>query len=815
MERITTTGKANRDPVRLTDKDMEKNITENQTIPKIGELLVKEGIVKEKDIEKALEIQKREIEEASQSLGTLLVKNGLISEDQLQNLLNHPYLRKRIGKLAIQKGLVDERQLEECLKNKKPNELIGDALIRQGLATANDVKGLLIQQVGGTKLGQLALKSNIISEEDLNNMINRRRYQRTLGEILCDLNIITPIDLNRILKKYNKHQRLGDILVKQEIISEQQLKEALYEQKHGTEYLGKILIEKNFITHEQLYVTLSRQHNIEFKRLDGFHLSQSQIDTLSALIGKNYAAKNRILPLSCERNRLTVAVSDVDSLQIVHDLSSMYSLYRIDCVLVTPEKFKAIFRTLYGEALIDTETVDEVKQVEDVENVEDLEDVVIDLEKTDSKKTRSDIYGVSDMQVQELVNHIIKYGLMKNASDIHIEQDRRDVKIRYRIDGVLQTFTQPRLDTKLRESIGEIISRIKIMSNLDIAEKRIPQDGAFRINYSDKTQSGKVSVDFRVAVCPAIIGENITIRILDPRKANKGLDNLGHSQHVLKPLKELLKSPAGMILLTGPTGSGKTSTLYGALQFVYDPGLKIITAEDPIEYSIPGIMQTQVNTKINLTFSRLLRSFLRLDPDIILIGEMRDSETANIGFEAVQTGHLLLSTLHTTDSTNVISRLHGLNVERNQVASGLMGVIAQRLVRKMCPSCSSEYIPTESEWSLLFNKYPEDLTFYQAEGCELCDYTGYSGRTLVSEFFVMNKDIALALIRGAKENEIRRMAIEDGMKTMLDDCILKLNQTTLSEIIRVMPHEMIKEFKSRDFNTSPAMTLKSVTGQGM
>jgi len=791
---------------------MDEKITENQTVPKIGELLVKEGIVKEKDVEKALEIQKKEIEEASQPLGTLLVKNGLISEDQLQSLLDHPFLRKRIGKLAIQKGLVDEKQMEECLKNKKPNELIGNALIREGFATANDVKNLLIQQVGGTKLGQLALKSGMIREEDLNNILNRKRYQRTLGEILCALNIITPIDLNRILQKYNKHQKLGDILVKQEIINERQLKEALYEQKHRTEYLGKILIDKNFITPEQLYAALSKQYNIEFRKLDGFNLSQSQINILSALIGKNYAAKNRILPLSCKKNRLTLAVSDVDSLQIVHDLSSMYSLYRIDCVLITHEKFRAIFETLYGEALIDTETVDEIKHVEDLE---DVEDVVINLEEADIKKTRTDIYGISDMQVQELVNHIIKYGLMKNASDIHIEQDRRDVKIRYRIDGVLQTFTQPWLDTKLRDTIGEIISRIKIMSNLDIAEKRLPQDGAFRITYSDKTKSDKVPVDFRVAVCPAIIGENITIRILDPRKANKGLDNIGLSEHILEPLKELLKSPAGMILLTGPTGSGKTSTLYGALQFIYDPGLKIITAEDPIEYSISGIMQTQVNTKINLTFSRLLRSFLRLDPDIILIGEMRDSETASIGFDAVQTGHLLLSTLHTTDSTNVISRLYGLNVEPNQIASGLMGAIAQRLVRKICPSCSSEYIPTKEEWGLLFKDYPVDLTFYKAEGCELCDYTGYSGRTLIAEFFVMNKEIAMALIRGAKENEIRRMAIEGGMKTMLDDCILKLNQTTLSEIIRVMPHETIKEFKSRDSKPSPARTLKRVTSKSL
>ncbi len=252
-----------------------------------------------------------------------------------------------------------------------------------------------------------------------------------------------------------------------------------------------------------------------------------------------------------------------------------------------------------------------------------------------------------------------------------------------------------------------------------------------------------------------------------------------------------------MVLVTGPTGSGKTSTLYGALQFIYNPGIKIVTAEDPIEYSIPGIMQTQIHSKINLTFARLLRSFLRSDPDVILVGEMRDEETANIGFDAVQTGHLLLSTLHTNDAVGAISRLRGLNVDPNQIASGLMGVLAQRLLRRICTSCSTKYIPTKEEWSLLFNSYPSDFIFYTAKGCELCDFTGYNGRTLISEFFVMNEDIVRALITDAGEKEIKRIAINGGMKTMLDDAILKLDQTTLSEIIRIVHHEMIKEFKSR------------------
>jgi type IV pilus assembly protein PilB len=408
-----------------------------------------------------------------------------------------------------------------------------------------------------------------------------------------------------------------------------------------------------------------------------------------------------------------------------------------------------------------------------------------------------EVYGLSDRKAQEIVNYIIKYGISKNASDIHIEQDRKEARLRYRIDGMLHTLKTDWLDQSLRYMTGAIVSRIKVMSNLDIAERRMPQDGAFRMSHFDKTNNQKVNLDFRVAVCPAMVGENVTIRILDPRKAKVGLESLGHSEHVLEQFKGLLRSSAGMLILSGPTGSGKTSTLYGALQFISDPGIKIITAEDPIEYSIPGIMQVQVNTKINLTFARLLRSFLRLDPDVILVGEMRDNETAGIGFDAVQTGHLLLTTLHKNDSVSSISRLRDLDIEPNQIASGLMGVVAQRLIRRTCPACSSEYTPANEEWSLLFNTYPDDLTFYKPERCEQCDFTGYNGRTLISEFFVMGEDIALAMVSGASENEIRNMAVKSGMKTMVDDSISRLDQTTLSEIIRVVPHEMIKEFKSR------------------
>jgi len=345
--------------------------------------------------------------------------------------------------------------------------------------------------------------------------------------------------------------------------------------------------------------------------------------------------------------------------------------------------------------------------------------------------------------------------------------------------------------------MNAIISRIKVMSNLDIAEKRLPQDGVFRINYYDKPQNKHFDLDFRVATCRALSGENVTIRILDSRKANVALEDLNHSAHVLEPFRRMLKSSAGMVLLTGPTGSGKTSTLYGALRQIHNPGVKIITAEDPIEYSFPGIMQTQIQPKIGLTFSRLLRSFLRFDPDVILLGEIRDNETATIAFDAAQTGHLILSTLHTNDSISAIQRLADLGVESAQIASCLLCVLAQRLVRRICPFCKKEYVPDEDEWGVLFDSYPAHLTFYRGEGCTSCNYSGYKGRMLLSEIFMIDKEIGTGIVKGLSDIQLKKMALESGMPSMLEDGLLKLNDTTLYELLRILPHDMIEGFKLR------------------
>ncbi len=760
---------------------------------KIGELLVKEGYVRNADIEKALEIQKKEAEKAETPLGKILVGLGKINKDQLKSLLEHPCQRKQLGTMALDAGLIDQQQLKECLKDLKDEEKIGDILVQKGLVNDDQLKSLLYKQVGSQRIGDLALKFNMINEDDLEAALAIKRSKRTIGGILCDLNLISANDLNHVLQKYKKLLKFGEILVDQNYISAAQLDAALAEQSKTGSHLGEILLKRRLITEDELHTTLSKQYNIPYEKIESFDIDESKIAPLISVVGQRYAETNLILPLRQEGNLLTLAISDPDRAKALQELKTVYTHFQMRCVLITREKFEELFEILYGETLEESISSNEASsRPESMDSFQiNLSD---DLDEKDGKKAS---YAMSSMEVEQVVNYIIKYGIMNDASDIHIEQDRSGPKIRFRIDGMLQRLREKALDEKLHEMASPIISRIKVISNLDIAERRVPQDGVFRVSYFDKARGRDVDLDFRVATCPAIVGENVTIRILDSRKAKVGLENLNHSRDVLEPFMRLLKSSAGMVLVSGPTGSGKSSTLYGALQYIYNPSIKIITAEDPIEYSFPGIMQTQAHQKIGLTFAKLLRSFLRLDPDVILVGEMRDEETAQIGFDAAQTGHLLLSTIHTNDAVAAVSRLLDLNIDHSQMASSLLCVLSQRLCRQICYNCMVSYTPEEDEWRALFNTYPEHLSFYKGEGCEACGFTGYKGRVLISELFEITREVSLALSRGASEREIKQIALDGGMKTLVDDGIQKLHQTTLAEVIRVVPHEMIKAFKSR------------------
>lgn len=770
--------------------DLKAPPVKKPATPRIGELLVREGFINKSDLAKALQIQKNESKEAELPLDTLLLKKGFLNGSQMEILRGHPDLRKRMAQMVVDFEIADVGQVKEALKGKPKNITIGQTLLKKGIITSEILDDLLQKQEESLSIGELAVRLQMIREIDLVRAISYKNSQRTIGEILCDLKVIRPEDLSSALKKHKKRQKIGEILIDQGMISKADFQKVLKEYNHATDKLGAFLVQRKLISYNQLYNALSRQYNIPFMALDDFFYDELIKNKLSKFVAEKYARRNLILPLKLEEKQLMLGISYPDSLSSIEELQLIYRNLEMKVVFITEKRFETLYTALYNkDFLIETRDEDEYESLSDNVNLFNFEKLAA----TDTQKTN--IYAGTETEVKKLVDFVINYGVSMGASDIHFEQDRKGVKLRYRIDGICQAPDIPWLNEKLLDKPEAVISRIKVMSNLDISERRIPQDGVFRASY--KEEEKVFDLDFRVATCPAIVGENITIRILDSRRAGLGLENLNHSHQMLGSLKELFKSSAGMILVSGPTGSGKSSTLYAALKYINGPGIKIITAEDPIEYSFPGIMQTQINNKINLTFARLLRSFLRLDPDVILVGEIRDEETAGIAFDAAQTGHLLLSTIHTNDSLSSITRLLDLGIDYNQIASNLLGVLSQRLVRRNCTKCSRQIKPPKEEWSFFFNAYPSQINFYKGIGCKSCDFTGYSGRTLVSELFEMNRRLTLAVSSKTSEAELKRMAIKAGMRTMADDGMTKMNQISLSELIRVLPLEMIKEFKSR------------------
>jgi type IV pilus assembly protein PilB len=784
----------------MAAKLMNKKIaprTSGRTTGRIGALLVREGFLKKTDLKRALEVQQKDAQAAGQPLGEMMVQKGLIGKEQLKTLLNHPDLRRNIGTLLVDEGILKPKDLIAALKEKTPGVPIGRVLVKKGLVKKTVLDEFLRQQAEGIRIGELAFRLNMVSRRHLDQLLSAKSMHRTLGEILVNLELVRAEDLNFILRKYNKQLKLGEILIKQQVIDEGEFQEALQEQGQTNIPLGQVLLSKELVSIDQLYEALSRQYNIPYRDLASFSYAGAKKSALIRVVGEKFAMRNRLLPLSQDSDLLTIGITHPKCLSALQDIKPMYGELKLATVFINDNKFAELYALLYGKSLSGAEGGEVAVGADSGDLVE------IDL-RQNKAEAGANLYGGTDLMAEQVVDHIIKYGIINGASDIHLEQDRLKTTLRYRLDGVCEEHNPAWLDEKLQEMSGAIISRIKVMSNLDIAERRLPQDGVFRINYLDQGTKKRFDLDFRVATCPAISGENVTIRILDSRKAKVGLENLNHSDAVLTPLKRLFKSSAGMVLVSGPTGSGKSSTLYGALQYIYHPGIKIITAEDPIEYSFPGIMQTQVKPKIGLTFARLLRSFLRLDPDVILVGEIRDAETATIGFDAAQTGHLLLSTIHTNDAVSAVTRLLDLEIEPNQIATSLIGVLAQRLVRRNCQKCAREYRPARHEWRMFFRTYPDYLKFHRGIGCKACGFTGYSGRTVISELFEINRDIALALSAGASERQLKQITMETGMRTMIDDGLRKLDQTTLSEILRVVPIDMVKEFSQRSFHHTAA-----------
>ncbi len=563
-----------------------------------------------------------------------------------------------------------------------------------------------------------------------------------------------------------KKSKLGEILVKNNIISRKQLDEALkVQEQHPEKRIGEILIELKHLSDEELLNALSLQFGIPVVDLTNYEIREDIIKILPQEMIKKY----KVIPINRFGNTLILAVDDPTNISAIDDIK-FYTGYNIDIVIAST----------FGIRDTIDKILDNVSAIEQVEKNFQLDDVEFE-EIPDEEETDLNVIETETKQgpVVKLVNYILTEAVKKKVSDIHIEQYEKSFRVRYRIDGVLNEFMK--LPLKLRSAI---ISRIKIMSHLNIAERRVPQDGRIKLKYGKNKE-----IDFRVSTLPTLFGEKVVLRLLDKSNLNLDLKVLGFEQRELELFQQAISKPYGMILVTGPTGSGKTTTLYSALSELNKIDVNISTAEDPVEYNLEGINQVQIRENVGLTFAAALRSFLRQDPDIILVGEMRDLETAEIGVKAALTGHLVLSTLHTNDAPGTVTRLVDMGVEPFLISSSLLLVVAQRLARKICENCKKEY-KVDKKVLLRYGVEEKDIdTFkvYKGEGCEICNNTGYKGRVALYEVMGISDDLKELITKGATTQEIKEQANREGMKNLREVGLIKVSQgvTTLEEVSRV------------------------------
>jgi type IV pilus assembly protein PilB len=549
-------------------------------------------------------------------------------------------------------------------------------------------------------------------------------------------------------------------LLQDRLVTQAQLDAAIADQARSGKPLGRILVEMGAITEVDLVRTLARQMDLDFVDLGDFSMDRGAASLIPESVARRYAA----LPIGWEGERLIVAMADPANVFAIDDIRTITGAEIKTVIATRAQLLEAIDGVHRLDAEVDSvmsAAADEFDDLEDISNVRAV---------------------VDDAPIVKFVNLLIAQAVADRASDIHIEPSERDLRIRFRVDGVLHEVMRSPKSIQ-----AGVISRLKVMAEINIAERRIPQDGRISVNIGSK------SVDLRVATLPTVYGEKVVMRILDKTQALLTLSDLGFLPEVLGRYEETFRKPYGTILVTGPTGSGKSTTLYATLNVLNSPDRNIITVEDPVEYRLPGTNQVQIHPKAGLTFASALRSILRSDPDIVLVGEIRDRETAIIAIEASLTGHLVLSTLHTNDSTSTPMRLVEMGVEPFLVTSALDCVLAQRLARRLCEKCKEPYQPDEAElaqagWpaeELTGSDWP---TLHKPIGCQACGRTGYRGRFALHEVLLITEEIERLIIERASSEDMKKMAIAQGMLTLREDGFRKvgMGQTSLEEIFRVV-----------------------------
>ncbi|NNU91204.1 GspE/PulE family protein [Anoxybacillus sp. CHMUD] len=549
--------------------------------------------------------------------------------------------------------------------------------------------------------------------------------------------------------KKQERKRLGDLLIEAGLITREQLEETLKEKAPGQK-LGDALLQRGYITEQQLIEVLEFQLGIPHVSLYRYPIDPK----LMNLVPKEFAKRNMLIPLKQEGDRLFVAMADPMDFFAIDDLR-LSTGFHIEVAIASKDDILRAINKYYD---ID-DSVEEFLNIAPQQEVREQEKLVED-----------------DSPIVKLVNQILQMAVEQRASDIHIDPHETKVVIRYRIDGILRT--ERALPKHMQ---GMLTARIKILANMDITEHRVPQDGRIKMNIDFHP------IDLRVSTLPTIYGEKIVMRVLDLGAALNDLNKLGFNKINLQRFIQLIEQPTGIVLITGPTGSGKSSTLYAALNRLNGEHVNIITIEDPVEYQLEGVNQIQVNPNVGMTFAEGLRSILRQDPNIIMVGEIRDRETAEVAIRASLTGHLVLSTLHTNDALSTVARLIDMGVEPFLVATSLSGVVSQRLVRRVCRDCQEEHEPTKREVDIFARRGLKIEKVMRGRGCPTCNMTGYKGRIALHELMVMSDDMRKVILNGEPLSKLREIAIKNKMIFLIDDGLLKVKQglTTTEEVLRV------------------------------
>jgi len=555
---------------------------------------------------------------------------------------------------------------------------------------------------------------------------------------------------------------LGDILLKEGFIKEEDIEKAREYQRIQGGTLSESFVKLGLVKEEQVIIGLAEQLGIPYIKLNSYKLDPK----IMKILPDKVIREKKVVPLSRSGNTLTVTMADPLNVLLIDDLKTITGC-KIQTVVSTPSEIEETIADFF--ASLTTKDLEKL--------IEQSKEEVRILTKKETVDLDKAIRQAEEAPIINIVNSILSRAIKERASDIHIEPFEKELRIRYRIDGIL--YPAASFPKKVQNAV---LSRLKILSEMDIAEHRIPQDGRFKVKVRNR------DIDFRVSTIPTRFGEKIVMRLLDKAQLmGLTIDKLGLEKNILEKYERAIKQPYGMIVLTGPTSCGKSTTLYAALKAISTPDKNILTIEDPVEYEAEGINQVQVHEEIGLTFPRVLRAFLRQDPDVIMVGEMRDSETADIGIKAALTGHLLFTTLHTNNAPGAISRLINMEIEPFLLADALTFVGAQRLMRKVCKNCRTRFEPSPYLLKSLNIKSGNERIFYKAKGCELCNNTGYRGRIAVMEALEINDEIKELIIRKASESKIREAAINNGMVPLRENALVKVfrGETTLEEMVRV------------------------------